>query len=67
MTQGPSIQALTLSRGESPQAHGPHVATESVHLDSEVAEIADAWSRLPDAVQASLLMLVRAARKDAGE
>jgi hypothetical protein len=33
-------------------------------IPAELVEITDAWDKLPEAVKASMLMLVRASRKD---
>jgi hypothetical protein len=47
--------------GESKQSVAPHLPTDTCKIDPELAAIAEAWPNLPEAVKASILMLVKAA------
>jgi hypothetical protein len=56
-------QSTHLRISDSEFAHP--VPTDTCNSDPELREIMDAWNEPPEPVRASLLMLVRAARKGA--
>ena len=45
----------------SPPSVGHHLATDACQTDSDLASVIDAWDRLPEAVRAGIVAMVRAA------
>src|SRR5262245_50410193 len=46
---------------------GPHLATDICQTDSDLASVYEAWDRLPEAVRAGIVAMVRAsAKRDGG-
>jgi hypothetical protein len=45
----------------SPPSVGHHLATDTRQTDPDLATVVDAWDRLPEAVRAGIVAMVRAA------
>ncbi len=47
----------------SPSSLGPHLATDTCQTEPDLATVMDAWDRLPEAVRAGIVAMVKAAAK----
>ena len=47
--------------GNSPLSLGPRLATDACQTNPDLAAVVDAWDRLPEAVRAGIVAMVKAA------
>ncbi len=47
----------------SPPSLGHHLATDTCQTDPDLMTVVDAWDRLPEAVRAGIVAMVKAASK----